>query len=265
MGYIVKRRYNDFVWLREMLCQRYQGLYIPSLPSTSAFTVKKAVSGNSNKYDVNGNYVRNRMIQLNVFMRELSKIPFVQGDTALEAFIWLQDDKEFKSYVDTKTVKSSTPSPGIELWHSMIDANPDDIKAEAIIFNFRKQLEGVKTNLGLLEMQIMQIGKSAMNFTKELETLTAITAAWNATETSFGDSAKTEYPNPYGEIMKTNTSIVSQANQIWLESAQVYTFLNIFKIYNHYLFIRLCQRCLVRFALRVFNFIMLKLKEFLII
>lgn len=40
-GFIVRRRYSDFTWLRRVLCMRYTGMLIPSLPpksSTSAST-----------------------------------------------------------------------------------------------------------------------------------------------------------------------------------------------------------------------------------
>lgn len=33
---IVIRRYNDFVWLRDRLFERYKGIFIPPLPEKSA-------------------------------------------------------------------------------------------------------------------------------------------------------------------------------------------------------------------------------------
>jgi hypothetical protein len=39
-GYLVRRRFSDFCWLRETLQRRYVGMLIPSLP-------KKSVIGSS--------------------------------------------------------------------------------------------------------------------------------------------------------------------------------------------------------------------------
>jgi len=63
--YLVRRRYSDFVWLRETLVSRYVGLLVPSLPPKT-FTQAKSNDGS--------NHVKQRMRMLGLFLEKLVEV-----------------------------------------------------------------------------------------------------------------------------------------------------------------------------------------------
>ena len=60
--YLVRRRYSDFVWLRDTLAKRYIGLLIPSLPPKTY---------SNSKGDDSSNHVKQRMRMLGLFLEKL--------------------------------------------------------------------------------------------------------------------------------------------------------------------------------------------------
>lgn len=119
-GFIVKRRYNDFAWLRESLINAYPGLFIPALPTTSGFRGRTAGGG---KTDVESDYVKNRMTQLQLFLNKLSKIPFLKTDSSLLGFLSITGDKEYKGFMDAKDKafkeNGKEDSEGSILWEKL--------------------------------------------------------------------------------------------------------------------------------------------------
>lgn len=113
-GYSVRRRYKDFAWLRDVLLQRYTGLFIPSLPATTLFSGKSSLAGG--KTDVEGDYVKNRLSQLHMFAQQICKIPFLRTDPSLFAFISVQGEREFKAIVDNGV--NSEKCMGFENWEN---------------------------------------------------------------------------------------------------------------------------------------------------
>jgi len=61
----IYRRYSDFAVLRESLCDRFPGLYVPPIPS------KKAIG---NKEQV---FVDERCFLLNMFIKQISRCPYL--------------------------------------------------------------------------------------------------------------------------------------------------------------------------------------------
>ena len=83
--YLVRRRYSDFVWLRETLQKRFIGMLIPSLPP------KTYQSGTG----TTTSHVKNRMRMLGIFLEYLIQIPYVRGDPSVLAFLSVQNEQEF--------------------------------------------------------------------------------------------------------------------------------------------------------------------------
>ena len=76
----IKRRYNDFLQLREKLIENWPGVYIPHIPS------KKKVG------ELNRKTVLLRIRALNVFLSNISKIPFLSQSEEIKSFQTLTDD-----------------------------------------------------------------------------------------------------------------------------------------------------------------------------
>mmetsp|Transcript_22059 Transcript_22059/g.20054 ORF Transcript_22059/g.20054 Transcript_22059/m.20054 type:complete len:471 (-) Transcript_22059:46-1458(-) len=225
LGYSVKRRYNDFVWLRDILTHRYLGLFIPALPSTTPFSVAKTmmVAGINSKTDVKSNYVRNRMVQLDLFMKQLCKIPFLMGDTALEIFLSCQDEKEFKNTVDstTKNPNLITKNDGMNLLQVLLDKITIGIESERILFDLRKQLDSLRNTLKQVELQVMNTGKQALAYAKDVELLSQSVIQWNNHEIDLADPIKCECPNTHGGDIKRNLIALVKGNDLWLQNAQI--------------------------------------------
>ena len=76
----IKRRYNDFLQLREKLIENWPGVYIPNIPS------KKKVG------ELNRKTVLLRIRALNVFLYNISKIPYLSQSEEIKSFQTLTDD-----------------------------------------------------------------------------------------------------------------------------------------------------------------------------
>lgn len=123
-SFVVRRRFSDFQWLREVLASRYVGMVIPSLPTTTRSTGPTVTSGSH--LDPQSEYVLNRMAHLNLFMTALANIPFIRADAAYVCFVSQYSDKEFKDAkeeIKAKTLTSDT-SPGAVAWKAILASEP---------------------------------------------------------------------------------------------------------------------------------------------
>jgi hypothetical protein len=180
---LVKRRYSDFALLRDILIQRYPGMYIPNLPESTTFNITKTVVMGNNT-DINSDFVRSRLYQLNCFLRELNQIPFIICDSLFEGFISIRED--FKSCVDM-SVKSSSPtqSPGSIIWRKNLEAVHVSSDVDNIISNAKRQIESLRSILKQYETQCLSIERQAVNNAKEVNSLSAIVSSWTSLETEF--------------------------------------------------------------------------------
>ncbi|CAD8061070.1 unnamed protein product [Paramecium sonneborni] len=84
IGWNVQRRYNDFLWLREILSKLYPGRYIPPLP-------KKTVLKNDQEL-----YLIKRMKFLEKFLQYLFQYELIRHDRWFQAFLSIKEEKDFK-------------------------------------------------------------------------------------------------------------------------------------------------------------------------
>lgn len=151
-SYIVKRRYNEFSWLRDTLLVNYPGLFIPSLPSTHSFK-SSGISGSHS--DPSSDFVRNRMAQLNLFVKQVSSIPFLRTDKSLLAFLSLPGEKDFKSYVDNLPPDGGEDTQGSKIWKNILDNVPVPVDANTAAVDVKIQLDKLITTLKKLEEHAM--------------------------------------------------------------------------------------------------------------
>jgi hypothetical protein len=216
LGYTVRRRYNDFDWLGEMLSARYQGLFIPSSPSTSSVP---SLSGS--KVDPDGYFVRNRMIQLHIFMQALIKIPFVRTDPSFLSFISMQDEREFKQLTELKKELPSLnvgDNPGFDLWITMIDPQVIDADADRPITDFKRQLELLRVQLNRADKVCRNAGKKAIEYSRAMAELNEEVMRWNTLERDLVDPARNEYINPCAEDLKLYLSDLVTGISFWATS-----------------------------------------------
>lgn len=71
----IYRRYSDFATLRESLCERFPGLYVPPIPG-------KKVYGNTKN-----SFVEERCFLLNMFLKQLSRCPYLVESQEFEIFV----------------------------------------------------------------------------------------------------------------------------------------------------------------------------------
>ncbi|KAF6018935.1 SNX7 [Bugula neritina] len=85
--YNVKRRYNDFLWLRQQIEEKNPALIIPPLPEKHNLTI--------DRFDKE--FIKFRQVALDRFMKRLSLHPITSQDSTLKAFLTL-DDSEFQVF-----------------------------------------------------------------------------------------------------------------------------------------------------------------------
>lgn len=224
LGYTVRRRYNDFVWLRETLVGKYNGLFIPALPSTNKFNATQRITGE--KLDVNGDFVKGRMHQLHLFTQQLCRIPFIRTEPAFVAFISIQNEKEFKIITES-AAPSGTAYPGsttgtsalekhaafadtnwrndgLEYWNSALDFYViSQVDSNRTITEFKRQLDLIRQALETLEKECRSNGRKALQFVSSTNSLQEQFLNWQKTENDLLDSATNEYINPHGSKVKT--------------------------------------------------------------
>lgn len=93
LDWVVKRRYSDFLWLREVLITLNICSYLPPLPP-------KKAAGN-----LEGKIMQKRQQFLNQFMVVLIKDPSMRGSNHVLNFLKETDEKKFKKYKNSSKAK----------------------------------------------------------------------------------------------------------------------------------------------------------------
>ncbi|KAF9594380.1 hypothetical protein IFM89_030982 [Coptis chinensis] len=79
---IVIRRYNDFVWLRDRLFDKYKGIFIPPLPEKSALE----------KFRFSAEFIEMRRQALDVFVNRIASHPELQQSHDLRTFLQAEEE-----------------------------------------------------------------------------------------------------------------------------------------------------------------------------
>jgi hypothetical protein len=160
----------------------------------------------SGKTDVDGDYVKNRMIQLELFLKQLCSIPFLRTDVSLKAFLAMQSSKDFKAIQETK-IDPSKPDPeltmeGLNLWRDFLLKSPAPLDADRAVVDVKRQLDALRATLNDLETCILKAGIYSVKVSKEMSNLTTHLSSWNDLEVESSDTRKNECPNLYGDKLK---------------------------------------------------------------
>lgn len=82
-NYIVRRRFNDFVWLRDSLVRNYPGFYVPPLSE----------KGVKRSFDVH--YINERMKILQIFLDQITELPEIKASIYLLTFLKCKSRGQF--------------------------------------------------------------------------------------------------------------------------------------------------------------------------
>ena len=126
LGFVVKRNYLDFEWLRDILLKLYNMNFIPSLQSLYSY----------NK-DNQDEYFKECIRNLEKFMNYLLSDPIIKNSQILYDFLCIENQKEFEKV--KKEFENTTPNNDIQNYQSVngkIDIN--------ISVNKEKKFEEIK-------------------------------------------------------------------------------------------------------------------------
>ena len=126
LGFVVKRNYLDFEWLRDILLKLYNMNFIPSLQSLYSY--------NKENQD---EYFKECIRNLEKFMNYLLSDPIIKNSQILYDFLCIENQKEFEKV--KKEFENTTPNNDIQNYQSVngkIDIN--------INVNKEKKFEEIK-------------------------------------------------------------------------------------------------------------------------
>ena len=168
LGFVVKRNYFDFEWLKDILTKLYSSNFIPSLPQLFLY-LKKADEDSFFK-----ECIRN----LEKFMNYLILDPIIKNSQILYDFLCIENQNEFKK--KQKEYENTTPSNDIQNYQSIngkidITITDESEKKLNLIKNFsnenEKLLKKLNYNLSTIEDDFNNIIKKLNDSSLILEQL----------------------------------------------------------------------------------------------
>jgi len=213
--YSVSRRYSDFLWLRDQLVMGYPGMTIPGLPP------KKTTTGVHR--DVEGEFVRARMNALNIFMKMITRIPFLIADPALDAFCSKAAGAEFdaaKVRIDQGT--DVQPNTGSLEWRKLLDAcgaPEDDLTIERIVLEVKTHVGVLIRNLDDLDKQWAGTASASEKFSKTMDALAIGVTTWRDFELGIADPESQNVINALGDMMTRGAGVTNDLMEQWTQDA----------------------------------------------
>ena len=194
--YLVRRRYTDFVWLRDVLQRRYIGMLLPSLPPK---TYQSTQSGSPSTSGL----VKHRMRMLGIFLENLVQIPYVRGDPSVLAFLSVQNETEFESAKTATALPDlfSDTSAGAIKWRDALRSATIPHNGQRVLMDFIHQLEYLEGHLKKLVTSTKVLSERATAKRASMDALSSVFSDWGKTEAELAQVNKFEYPNKAGPDM----------------------------------------------------------------
>lgn len=211
-GYVVRRRFKEFKLLRDCLTRTYSGLFIPALPNEPILSTN-ILSGNGT--DVDSDFIRNRTIQLNFFVSQISVIPFLLTSGILKSFLSLQDD--FMN-VDISVCEPNA-SEGEQTWKLLIDSYILPLDADRILSDIKRQIKSLHNSLAALEVECLNLSRAASTYSRQLRVTREKLQSWYEAEKDIQDPTKNEVPNTH-PALASHLSALDESFAYWTSTAQ---------------------------------------------
>ncbi|CAF1376139.1 unnamed protein product [Rotaria magnacalcarata] len=101
----VRRRYNDFIWLKNLLDIKYPYNIISPLPAKHTFSKKLHAVADD------GEFIRRRMIGLENFLRRIIDNPVISIDSSVQLFLSADDDTLHSAQQQAQQYQSTSTPP----------------------------------------------------------------------------------------------------------------------------------------------------------
>uniref|UniRef100_A0A803MXR7 PX domain-containing protein n=2 Tax=Chenopodium quinoa TaxID=63459 RepID=A0A803MXR7_CHEQI len=174
---IVIRRYNDFVWLRDRLFERYKGIFIPPLPEKSAVE----------KFRFSAEFIEMRRQGLDLFVNRIASHPelrlsddlrlFLQADEETMERVRAQDLGIFKKPSDLmqifKDMQSKVSDVVLGKEKPVEESTPEYEKMKRYIFELEEHLGEAQKHACRLVKRHRELGQSLSDFGKAVKLLGA--------------------------------------------------------------------------------------------
>ena len=205
LNYIVRRRYSDFDWLRNILQKYFPRIFLPPLPN------KKL--GNRR---FESDFIQKRMEKLQVFINHIIKREELKSSEALVSFLKFSDRNQFESKM--KELNSFLPSPFCEDQKTLngilkINNNYELEKYFINIGNFFKIESGLyerlNYNLKNFYINISSACRNLENIEKDFDTLSQLNGKVNMCKEI------TNTLEEYSIFYKNWKNILSNQNEIF--------------------------------------------------
>jgi hypothetical protein len=232
--YLVRRRYSDFLWLRQVLERRYIGMLLPCLPpknytggvpvpgksSSSSTSDRMSVDGSSsnlNKGAESSSHVQHRMRMLSIFLEKIVNIPYVRGDSSVLAFLSIQNEKEWEEAQKQTALEDlfTSKSTGCQMWRKTLASAVIPENGQRILLDFISQLDYLSGHISKMLSITKNIVQRSNERKNETVAFSNAFAEWGRTEQLFGDHQKFEYVNKdSGQMVKLLGSTDSMLNAL---------------------------------------------------
>ncbi|XP_050532436.1 sorting nexin-30-like isoform X2 [Daktulosphaira vitifoliae] len=169
--YVIRRRYNDFIWLRQNMTVEYQDRIIPPLPA------KHTILGQLDRYSKE--FVSCRMNLLERFLARLVCHPIFSEDRHLRVFL-TANATEFTAYKKRGSSLLRRMSNSLNTIANSYSSRQIDYEFDPI----RNHLQGLSEKLTMLEKVAQRIHKERKELCVESHQLGAAFIEWSSNEQS---------------------------------------------------------------------------------
>jgi len=167
--YVIRRRYNDFIWLRQNIAAEY--------PDRIPLPAKHTILGQLDRYSKE--FVTCRMLLLERFLSRLVAHPILTEDKHLRVFL-TANATEFASYKKRGTGLLRRMSNSLNTISVSYNSRQIDFEFDPI----RNHLQGLSEKLAMLEKVAQRIHKERKELCVESHQLGAAFIEWSSNEQS---------------------------------------------------------------------------------
>ena len=213
LGYAVRRRYSDFLWLRNTLAARFVGICIPPLPE------KKMVG---NKAD---QFIKSRMRALGLFVERLVLNAYLKNDVSTMAFLSENDpstwDKVKKGSAGNTGTGVEMENESEERWKAAITSYNMPGNADRLVADIRMQINSLEAVMRSLVSSSYRMMNSSYAYTGALHDFNVSYRQVVRLETTGSDEKRVEYVNKSGADL---LEVLDGMGRCFTSWAQVATF-----------------------------------------
>ncbi|CAF1152983.1 unnamed protein product [Adineta steineri] len=217
----VRRRYNDFIWLKNLLDMKYPFNIISPLPAKHTLSNKLHVVADD------GEFIRRRMIGLQNFLQRIIDNPVISIDSSVQLFLSADDDTlHTAQQQQTQATTISSVSPHISSTNSNPFRQPMG-RGKPIPSEFSRtenQIQTLQDNLRKLERLTRKIETDQVSIQTEEEHLLSTFKQWLDIERKYdeNDSFIDIVSSTQEKIVENQMDLLKYTNTKFIEPINEY-------------------------------------------